>query len=99
MSQEYVSDYEPLRLAQIISLLEEAASERDVPTGQRIKITHIQNRLCRGVPDAVIPYDRESDAYHAICKISDLYLRFIRNETVQSVDDLAISLYHLMKAK
>jgi hypothetical protein len=28
-----------------------------------------------------------------------LYLRFIRNETVQSVDELAISLHELMKAK
>lgn len=87
-----LNDYYPLSLREIIDLLE---------TAQHVDATErasIQTRLIQGVPGTMCPRDDESAANNVQRHISNAYIMFLQGSG-QSIDDLAVRFYKLMKTK
>jgi hypothetical protein len=87
-----INDYYPLSLREIIDLLE---------TAQRVDMLErasIQSRLVQGVPGNMCPRVDDGAVNNAQQHINEAYTAFLQGSG-QSVDDLAVQLYELMKVK
>lgn len=91
-SQIRVSDYHPLRLREIIDLIDQV--QREDKSGQ----ASIQGRLIQGIQGVECPRREYGKAHLAQREINELYTAFLHGSG-QSVDDLAVELYQHMKAK
>lgn len=97
MTEEYVSDYEPLSIEEIVEILKQARIELHKSTNGH-EVARLQVRLSKGFIGSTMPNDDESNAYKAQIEMDHLFMVFTESELIDA-HAMAMVFYMLMQTK